>query len=243
MRFVHLSALLIGLAASTQGALMINNFGQAYTENFNGLGISGGTWTDNSTLPNWYSSEPAITAGDGTATTPGLYNFAEAGDPVNRSLGSVGGTITFGIQFLNNTGDDIGQISVDYIGKTWRSAASVNRLTFEYFIGTPSSIDSEDAGWTAVSALNYTSTTTGSSLAVNATIQDLSIADGQSLWFRWVDANSPGTDASLGIDDMSITVAPVPEPSFYSLAAACFLGLLAISNEWRVRRRAINCLK
>lgn len=221
-------------ACSLHGALSINSLSvgnNIYTENFNGLGAANGTWTDNSTLTHWYSSETSIASGDGSATGTGLYNLADVGTPGNRSLGSVGGTITYGIQFVNNSGLDITKLEISYAGRTWRAGANANLLRFEYFVGDPTFVDSEESGWTTVNALQYNS---GASATLNTTIENLSIADGQNFWFRWSDANSPGTDATLGIDDLSVTA--VPEPSFYALAAVSFLGLIVLVREWSGRR-------
>lgn len=178
------------MAVSSHGALIISGLGSTYSENFDGLGTTSGPWVNNLTLPNWYSSESTITAGDGSATSQGLYNFATAGSPGDRSLGSVGGPVTYGLQFLNSSGQEITSMTVSYVGTTWRAGASVNRLTFEYFVGNPAFVDSEEAGWVAVSSLNFSSTSAQST--PSAEITELNIADGQNFWFRWIDAASPG---------------------------------------------------
>ena len=233
MQLLKPFCLVVAMALSSHGALIISSFETIYSENFDGLGTAGGAWANNSTLPNWYSSETTVTANDGSATSQGLYNFATAGNPGDRSLGSIGGTVTYGLQLLNSSGLEITSMTVSYIGTTWRDGDEVNRLTFEYFVGNPAFVDSEEAGWVAVSALNFSSSAAQS--ALTADITGLSIANGQNFWFRWSDAASPGQDASLGINDLALTV---PEPRFYTLASVCFLGLIAVGREWRARRRA-----
>lgn len=226
------------LTLTSQAALLVN-VDTTYTENFNGLATSVGnttapatTWTDNSTLPNWYSSESQITTGNGSATGAGLYNLGTDGSG-NRALGTVGGTVIFGVQMQNNSGGNITSLDVSYVGQTWRVGAAVNRLTFEYFIGDAGTVDSEIAGWVPVSALNYNSGTAFSESTLSANIENLNIANGQNFWFRWSDSASPGQDATLGIDNMSLTA--VPETSFYSLAAVGFLGLVIVGREYRAR--------
>ena len=63
------------------------------TQNFNGLGTSSGTWTDNSTISNWYAqrtgSGTTITISTGSTTGGDLYNFGSI-SATDRALGSIG---------------------------------------------------------------------------------------------------------------------------------------------------------
>ena len=71
----------------------ITALGVPLTENFDTLASAGTniTWTDNSTIPGWYSTRATYNSGTGSSNTGALYSFGVAGtNPVtDRALGSV----------------------------------------------------------------------------------------------------------------------------------------------------------
>jgi len=103
-------------------------------EDFNSLAQTGTNvvWTDNSTIPGWYSSRTTYNAGTGSSNTGALYSFGVAGvNPVtDRALGSVGssgtGTVYWAARFVNNTGATITSLDISYIGEQWRTGGSSN---------------------------------------------------------------------------------------------------------------------
>ena len=82
----------------------ISALGVPLTENFDTLASTGTgiTWTDNSTIPGWYSTRTTYNSGTGSSNTGALYSFGVGGtNPVtDRALGSVGsggtGTVYWG---------------------------------------------------------------------------------------------------------------------------------------------------
>ena len=100
-------------ALTNNGSITV--LGTPLTENFDTLASSGTsfTWTDNSTIPGWYTSRTSYTVGTGSSNTGALYSFGVAGvNPItDRALGSVGsgstGTIYWGVKLTNNTGASI----------------------------------------------------------------------------------------------------------------------------------------
>src|SRR5580765_656148 len=68
----------------------ITSFGVPLTENFDSLASTGTnlTWTDNSTIPGWYSTRATYNSGTGSSNTGALYSFGLAG-AADRALGSV----------------------------------------------------------------------------------------------------------------------------------------------------------
>ena len=76
----------------------ITALGVPLTENFDTLASTGTgiAWTDDSTIPGWWSTRPTYNSGTGSSNTGALYSFGVAGtNPVtDRALGSVasGGT-------------------------------------------------------------------------------------------------------------------------------------------------------
>src|SRR5215471_3988917 len=108
---VSISRIVQSSFALTNGG-SITALGVPLTENFDTLAQTGTniTWTDNSTIPGWYSTRPTYNSGTGSSTTGALYSFGVAGtNPVtDRALGSVAsggtGTIFQAVRLTNNTG-------------------------------------------------------------------------------------------------------------------------------------------
>lgn len=98
------------------------------------------------------------------------------------------------------------------------------------FDGNSSYIAKTEAQAGGPDALNYTS--------ISATITGLSIAPGETVWFRWTDVwVGTGTQVgqALAIDDLTVSVgtSPIPEPA----TAAALLGLAGLSAASLSRRR------
>src|SRR5262245_2916851 len=72
-------------------AFSITGSSGTYMQDFNSLGTSSGTWTNDSTLPSWFAIRTGtgtnITVGTGSSATGDLYNFGSA-SAVDRALGS-----------------------------------------------------------------------------------------------------------------------------------------------------------
>jgi endonuclease G len=211
----------------------ITTLGTALTENFDALGTASTAWTDNTTLPGWYSSRTAYTAGTGSSNTGALYSFgiAGVGPLTDRALGSVGsgttGTVYWGVKLTNNTGSTITSLNVSYAGEEWRMGGvsgtppSLSQtVDFQYQVANANVITGVGAlttGWLDANALDFSSPVFGGSTAValdgnapaNRTIVSatlaLNVAPGQEVWLRWVDINHPDNDHGLAIDDFSVT--------------------------------------
>ena len=208
-----------------------------YTQDFNTLASTGtaNTWTDNSTIPGWYSNRSTYLAGTGTLNTGGLYSF---GTTSERALGSVASGSTapiYGIIFTNNTGSAITSVQVSYTGEQWRNGGntSAQSLTFAYATGATLSLTGVAA--TEVSALNFTSPVTSPAnntaavaldgnvapnrTALTATIAFATpVAAGNQLLIRWLDANDLGNDHGLAIDDLSVTFTTSGPPTSPTLS-------------------------
>lgn len=198
-----------------------------YSQNFNTLASTGTaiTWTDNSTIPGWYSSRVVYNSGNGGSNAGALYSFGTTGS-TDRALGSVGsgstGTVFYGARFKNNTGTTITSLKITYTGEQWRNGgvASVQTVNFAYQTG--SILTSLSNGvWAPVTNLNFSSlvnTTTAAALDGNLvgtnaaiityTINGLSIAPNEEIMIRWEDIDHSGADHGLGIDDFTIEANP-----------------------------------
>jgi predicted extracellular nuclease len=195
-----------------------------YFQDFDSLSTSNTTWTDNQTIPNWYSSRTSINAGTGSSNTGSLYSFGAASNS-DRALGSVAsgstGTIFYGARFVNDTGTTLTSLSVSYIGEQWRNGGNTtpHTLDFAYQIGA-TSINS--GTWTDVDALDFTSpiaTSTAGALngndnsnrvSVSGNITGFSLAPGAEIWLRWSDIDNAGSDHGLAIDNLQVATTVLP---------------------------------
>ena len=228
----------------------------SYSQDFDMLPASGSTtWTDDSTLPGWYSqrsggSGTSIEANAGTSPTGALYSYGTA-STTERALGSIGadsataGNFAHGVQLQNTSGEAATLNSLAYTGEQWRKSGVVDAqvVTLWYKISpTPiTSLEpSTDAGWTAVSAGNFSSpvnTSAGTSLDGNAPANrtaisinpNLFVPAGNYLMIRWKDPDHAGTDHGLAIDDVSLGWIASPVISL-SPGAIAFVGFNADGN-------------
>ncbi len=229
-----------------------------YTQDFNTLAATGATGT---ALPTGFqvaetgsNANTSYGVGTGSSNTGNSYSFGSTGSS-DRALGSVGsGSITqvlFGGVFTNALGATITDLAFAYTGEQWRlSNSRDDGLTFQYLIGATGITGN---GWTTVTGLNFAplfdnGTATGSALngnlAVNqrdlaATLSGLTLLDGQTFGFRWVDVNSPSSDQGLAVDDLSITATTlagaVPEPATWAMMIG---GVAMAGGALRRRRRS-----
>lgn len=219
----------VGLAQA-----QVSYTGGVYKQDFNALqgttnNATGQAWTDNSTLPGWYSSHTTygVTNGtmggtaatfDGTsvANNVGLFSFGAASS-TDRALGSratsgVAGmsNIYYGVRLKNDTTQTITAFSVMFTGEQWHKngGTTVHTLPLQYQLGATSIT----AGtWTAVAMFSSpVNSATIASLDGNAAanrrgvggkITGISWAPGAELWIRVADGNESGNEQAMGIDD------------------------------------------
>jgi uncharacterized protein len=185
------------------------------------------------------------TANTGSDTASDTYSYGSGGS-TDRALGSLAsGSISdlrFGTTILNSTGSTLDSIAISLRAETWRNGSSTDDVAnFQYSLdatslntGTWTDIDSLDLITDAtLDPANTAATRNGNVDFVDlaGSISSLNLANGQSLWIRWVDLDSTGSDDARGIDDVSITGSVIPEPA--SLGAV----VLAMSLIRRNRAR------
>ncbi|MFO1440414.1 MAG: Ig-like domain-containing protein [Verrucomicrobiaceae bacterium] len=229
---------LLAFSAIQPVAAQISYTGGTYTQDFNSLqgttnNTTGVAWTDNSTLPGWYSSHTtygvtnatlggAVATFDGTsvAQNVGLFSFGTAAS-TDRALGSrstsaVGGmtNIYYGVRLVNNTASTITSFTVAFTGEQWHKngGTTAHTLPVQYQLGA-TGISS--GTWTAVATFSSpVNTATIATLDGNAAanrrgvagrITGISWAPGSELWIRVADGNESGNEQSLGIDDFVFT--------------------------------------
>src|SRR5215471_9879210 len=228
-------------SALTNGG-SITALGTPLTENFDSLASTGTgvAWTDNSTIPGWYSTRATYNSGTGSSNTGALYSFGVAGTnpDTDRALGSVasGSTLTLfcAARLTNNTGTAIGSLNISYTGEQWRNGGNTtaHSLTFQYQVadaGIVTGANAPTTGWTTFSPLSFTgpiATATAAALDGNAPANRVAISGtltvtvnaGQEIWLRWQDVDDSGNDHGLAIDDFSVT-ASAPTDSAPSVSS------------------------
>ncbi len=209
----------------------------SYFQDFNTLINTGTvTFTDNSTLANWYAKKSATGAlslltGTGSSNAGGLYSFG-ATNATDRALGTVGsgtpGNFAYGVLLKNTSGTIITDVKVTYTMEQWRNGGNTTAqpLTF-YFQKSASAITdlqpNVNAAWTQVPGLTISSpvnTATAAALDGNVSanrvtvtgvsIPGLSLANNEYIMLKWDDPDNAGNDHGLSIDDVTITWTVTP---------------------------------
>jgi hypothetical protein len=196
-----------GFEPATVTAGRLNSNAWAVTGWSNGVLAFGGTQTTVNTDYTRGSTAIAVTTG-------GMYAFTGApGTVANPTLmiqpgGSdwAPGTLTLRIQ--NNGTTNITQLAVNYNIYVRNDQGRSNSFNFSY--------SSDDATYTPVAALDYTSTAAldalgwvivGTAPSRTTTITGLSIAPGGYVYIRWsgADVGGSGSRDEFGLDDINMT--------------------------------------
>ena len=145
----------------------------SHSHNFNSLATSGSsiTWTDNSTISNWYSQRTGTgttyNAGDGTANSGILYSYG-TGTNSDRALGTIGssnaaaGSFAHGVLLRNISGSTITDIKVSYTLEQWRKSSVTESQSITFYYKTSSSSftalnPNSNGTWTEVAGLSLSS--------------------------------------------------------------------------------------
>ena len=203
------------------GQISITSLGTAITQDFNSLASTG----TSSAVPSGWSfletgtgSNTTYAADPGSATGGNTYSYGSTSSTERAFGGLQSGSVNplIGASFTNNTSSTITSLTISYIGEQWRlgTAARVDRLDFQYST-TATSLSS--GTWVDANSLDFTAPTTSGTLgaldgnatanktAISFTLTGLTIANGNTFWFRWNDFNASGADDGLAVDDFSAT--------------------------------------
>jgi hypothetical protein len=251
MKYLYtLLILSIFVIHSQAQTVSLTSIGSAYEQNFNTLASTGSS----STLPTgWLILESgtstlnngAYNTGTGSSNAGDTYSFGSSGSS-DRSLGGLrSGTLVplIGASFTNNTGTTISALTVQYQGEQWRLGTinrGSDRLDFQISYNATAL---NNGTWTDINALDFigpvnTGTVgqvVGNNNAVTIAfeISALNIADGQSFFIRWVDADVTNADDGLSVDNFSITPQGIltPDPSISFSPAALALGEVNVGQS------------
>jgi hypothetical protein len=260
-----ISCALTGLIAvsATHGQVLYNAIGGIYSQNFTSLSTATNTnqtWTDDVTLPGWYSYASGPDASFATYTPQWqtgisaglLYHLRNTEDSGRSFLGgrvvSGTGSITMGLQLNNNTGGLLNAFDLSFMASQFYKTGVAQQMQVSFSTDATSLTT---GSWTTINSLTYTGPyTTGNSLLTSAEEIDsrsiLSVsgesvawAAGDDLWIRFVSYRDlagfySSAAGVLAITD--VTFSAIPEPSTY----AAIFGVLALAGVILRRRLQKN---
>ncbi len=237
VRALACAGLSLFLADAVRAQSVAITSGIGTTESFDSLTGSG----TGSTLPTgWFIAETGTgadttyAADNGTDPTGNTYSYGATG-AVDRALGTLqtGAVVpTIGAKLSNSTGATLSTLFVDYVGEEWRLGANpqTDRLQFQYSTNATSLTTGT---WTSVPALDFVAPVTtgtpgilngnlsGNRSSVDGSITGLALANGATLWVRWVDFHAAsGAEDGLALDDVRFGTVADPPPSIVTSVPA-----------------------
>jgi len=260
--------------AVANAQISITAFNTPYNQDFNSLASTG---TSSAVPAGWAfaetgsNSNTAYTAGTGSGTGGDTYSFGSTSATDRAFGGLLSGSLvpTIGAHFINNTGQTITSITINYTGEQWRLGATAreDRMDFQYSTDatallTGTWVDANNLDFIApvttgtVGALNGNAAANRTAIAA-FTITGLSINDGSDFWIRWGDLNAAGADDGLGIDDFTMSVngiaapacvEPTSQPTNLNLTptpttiSGIFDAAVPVADEYLVVRSLLNTL-
>lgn len=219
---------------------------------------------DESGSPGWYwqDGSGSLSYDSGLPFSPGAYSLGSPLAPAvetDRAMGSrtddATPNLAWGIVFENNSGQTISEISLSFTGEQWRRAeTSSDSLSFSFTSSASEITDllpaagATPAGWTSVPGLTFDAPLAPGTPpyfdppAEERPLSDtfsVSVPNGHFVALRWHDGDVAGSDAGLGIDDLTVSFAvqAIPEASSVAFGCliACFAGLY-YGGGWALRR-------
>ena len=237
---------------SAHAAFSLPSAAAVYQQSFDSLANAGAAnaFVNNSTLPGislFTTANAAVStyrADAGTSNTGAFYSYGAAGS-TERALGGIGSGSFSGfiaLALVNDSALAFDSFTLSYNGEQWRNGGSTIAHTMAVEFGFGANFTS--VVWTAAPSLSWTSPLFGApAAAIDGNVAGLvpglggtvmlDWAVGNTLWVRWIEADNPGGDHALAIDNLSFSVTAIPEPGTTALllAGLAAVGLLA-------RRRA-----
>ncbi len=231
-KFGLLTLIMLSTTSSLNAQVSLN--GGPYIQNFDTyLGTQ-------ASVPNgWNVSFQSSTVyngtGTGTSNTGGAWAFGIGGEYSFGALRSgTPGNVTLSVNFVNNTGRTITEMTIQWSYEQWRYA---NTSGFDL------SATGELAGNTIVNSQDFIGSASGTngivtSTAIQVVLDSLSILDGQSFGFIWITTDVSNADNGIAIDDFQIT-GPSPLPVELSSFSASVVGN-AVKLNWRTETEVNN---
>ncbi len=223
-------ALTCPAASAGNDLISLTQTNAAYLQNFDSL--RSGSF-QSALPPGWRFNESGTSADNTYRASTGSDNagdtYAYGPGACDRAFGSLLTTSVnsrIGACFVNNTGQTINTLRLNYTGEQWRrgnAGPASDTLEFQYLVNpaTPG-VDDLAGSWVDVNGLDFsnpiTSGTANTSVdgnaaanraARNADLTGLNVQAGQSICMRWVDTDlAVGSDHGLAVDDFSLIAEP-----------------------------------
>jgi pectate lyase len=210
-------------ASGTTTATVYSLTGSAYAQTFNTLPTSSFTWSNDTTLPGWFAINTAGTLDTSATVSDGSANL---GDLKLSSVGAVANTdralayhtrvntapTYIGLRFRNNSGRTLDSFTLSYTPEQWKEGTNLRTVTLnvEYRVGSTLTELNATSGWTALPGLSATTLngSAGATATLTASAIPVTVAPGETIWFRWITANSATTSTSshdtLAIDNVNV---------------------------------------
>lgn len=157
--------------------------------------------------------------GTGSSTGNAIYSLGSTGS-TDRALGSLStstGIYAFGILLTNHTGHFLNKIHIQFTAEQWRKGGSGNRNTWSFFYktGNLTSINEPDLQSDNNGNFSSSITTTGAGAlngnlpenqqTITFQLKNLLWKPGEQLLLRWDDADEPGNDDAIGMDNFQMS--------------------------------------
>lgn len=244
-------------AAPINAQISIAALNTAYSQNFNGMGTTDLTITDDVTgsLPGFHAFREVgntnpnlVEADDGSGLTGNFKNYGQS-NQIDRALGMLPdastGFLRFGARFINDTGVPINSITVTYTGEQWH-VGSLQPQAMAFAYRTAASVNDLTTGvYTAVPNLTFTSPVLsafpgqvdGNQAGNRATFTvtfAVTVPAGEEIMLRWEMTNEAGDDHGLAVDDLTVTAQGAS-----TAAPATISGRVADSNGRAISRTRV----
>ena len=244
-------------AVPVNAQISIAALNTAYSQNFNGMGTTDLTITDDVTgsLPGFHAFRQVgntnpnlVEADDGSGLTGNFKNYGQS-NQIDRALGMLPdastGFLRFGARFVNDTGVPINSITVTYTGEQWH-VGSLQPQAMAFAYRTAASVNDLTTGvYTAVPNLSFTSPVLssvpgqvdGNQAGNRATFTvtfAVTVPAGEELMLRWEMTNEAGSDHGLAVDDLTVTAQGAS-----TAAPASISGRVADSNGRAISRTRV----
>jgi hypothetical protein len=236
------------------GALDLTSI--SYTQDFDFLSssVSPVTWVDDQGIQNtmgspgwyWLTTPTFYSVDDGNDPSAGRFSYGPimGGDRAMGSITNNSNIVTvWGLVLRNLLSDPILGLEITFTGEKWREAsAASDGITFSYRTSSTNITDMETAevlpgGWTAVPALNFTTTdvvgigpVNGNDPANRTTLTQtisVNIPVGGYFALRWYDSDASGVDHGIAIDDLTVVVAVPEAGAIFSGSVICGAAAIA----------------
>ncbi len=231
--------------------ITINATSVSASQNFNSMGTSASAsvptgWVastaGNGNSGNYTTLTRSTTteaASSGSPTAGGFYNWGNGSDTTDRSVGfmtsgSYANPNSIMYRYENTSGATISSLDLAFDYERYRINTSAANVTFftstDGNAWTARTAGDSGAFSTGSSAYNFTS---GTVVSANFTLSGLSVANGSSLYFRWLFDTTGTSSQGIGLDNFRMSFSdstPATLGSSLEDSAVLYTGAIAVNS-------------